>query len=231
MNPRLPTLEAFDSVVLQRIRLVQRRPFATCQGFPDGLSLRDEAVEVLMAVAILSYKDMLQSAPASSFLKSAEETPTETPASTSNDQDLVRGQTALLAQQSHLISTLTTQVKALSDRIVRLENPASTGALTEAGAQASTSPSEGKHGPQSGARSRPKSLSSVWYECSSEPKATTSLGRTTKPKRESCARDAKRKAISANSWLQRLQQEGKVLDTSPPKSVLLLPPCYSHTAS
>ncbi|OWY95129.1 hypothetical protein PHMEG_00034949 [Phytophthora megakarya] len=68
-QPHLPTLDAFDSPVLQRIRQVQCLLFASIHGLDDGLSLRKEVIEVPMAVTILHYNEMLHLAPASPYIK------------------------------------------------------------------------------------------------------------------------------------------------------------------
>lgn len=64
---QLPTLECFDEVVLHRIRRLQSLLFGAVHGFTSDLSLRDDVVQVLMAVVLLYYPDMLELGPGSPY--------------------------------------------------------------------------------------------------------------------------------------------------------------------
>ena len=66
---KLPNLQCFDVVVLQRIKTLQSLLFACAQGFSGAFSLRDGVVEVLMAVALLHFHDVLLIAANSPYIK------------------------------------------------------------------------------------------------------------------------------------------------------------------
>jgi hypothetical protein len=67
-KPHLPTLQSFDGVVSRKIRQLQETLFETAFGFPDEMNLRDDVLEVLMAVALLHYGDMLKLSPGCPYI-------------------------------------------------------------------------------------------------------------------------------------------------------------------
>ncbi|EGZ16867.1 hypothetical protein PHYSODRAFT_330922 [Phytophthora sojae] len=101
-SPRLPALDDFDPLVLHRIRLLQDRLFSAAKGFTERLSLRDDVVDVLTATAILHYPDMLRLRPKSLYIKRVQEA---------------------LSQQAQILGGLAAEVKALNQRVQRLEHP------------------------------------------------------------------------------------------------------------
>ncbi|OWZ21859.1 hypothetical protein PHMEG_0003536 [Phytophthora megakarya] len=62
--PQLPTPEAVDAPVLQRIRQVQCLLFGFTLGLDDSLILRTVVIEILGAVTILHHNEMMHLAPA-----------------------------------------------------------------------------------------------------------------------------------------------------------------------
>ncbi|KAE8961967.1 hypothetical protein PR001_g29870 [Phytophthora rubi] len=65
----LPTLRVFDPVVANKARQLQDSLFSCAFGFAEPLNLRDDVIEVLMAVAILHYHDILKLSPEGPYIK------------------------------------------------------------------------------------------------------------------------------------------------------------------
>lgn len=68
-KPGLPTLHLFDPMVSEKIRQLQQLLFASAFGFTAEFNFHDDVLEVLMAVAVLHYHDMLRLAPTSPYIK------------------------------------------------------------------------------------------------------------------------------------------------------------------
>jgi hypothetical protein len=163
---------------------MQESLFATASGFGSALDVRDDVLEVLMAVAILHYHDMLELAPEgpyiarvkqaigqlriteeeisswaltiqSDLIKRKNRPPASQPPPKPTIDDVVGRQTRLIQQQMLLIDNLSDQVKELSERVMSLEK----GGVPRAPATQIAAVA-GNDKPMSGAipgRSRPKS--------------------------------------------------------------------------
>ncbi|OWZ10066.1 hypothetical protein PHMEG_00017143 [Phytophthora megakarya] len=150
------------------------------EAFVKSMSRHKEVIEVLMAVAILHYDEMLHLAPALPYINecvklgnlcvgtynpmkvlTSKRTAQCSSPVKSRNEDLVHKQTVFLEQQTKLISALFSQVKLLTEHVAHLENPSGAASLTD---PMNIPTLRSEHNTDLQKRSILKLLASVWYE-------------------------------------------------------------------